>query len=81
MADNGKTQYFIGVDLGGTKILSGLFDQEFNCVGQMKLSTKAGRGPDEVIERKGGCIPDEFAAKLSNEPGTLSMANTGYGWW
>jgi len=35
---------------------------------------------DEVIERKGGCIPDEFAAKLSNEPGTLSMANTGYGW-
>eukprot|EP00470_Lotharella_oceanica_P014001 CAMPEP_0170182564 /NCGR_PEP_ID=MMETSP0040_2-20121228/28254_1 /TAXON_ID=641309 /ORGANISM="Lotharella oceanica, Strain CCMP622" /LENGTH=286 /DNA_ID=CAMNT_0010428027 /DNA_START=63 /DNA_END=924 /DNA_ORIENTATION=- len=24
-----------------------------------------------------GCIPDEFTAKLSNEPGTLSMANTG----
>ena len=29
-----------------------------------------GDGPD-------GCIPDEHAAKLSNEPGTLSMANTG----
>jgi len=31
-----------------------------------------GNGPD-------GCIPDEFPAnaKLSNEPGTLSMANTG----
>ena len=25
----------------------------------------------------GGNIPDEFAAKLSNEPFTLSMANTG----
>ena len=25
----------------------------------------------------GGNIKDEFAAKLSNEPGTLSMANTG----
>ena len=24
-----------------------------------------------------GCIPDEHAARLSNEPGTLSMANTG----
>eukprot|EP00232_Nephroselmis_pyriformis_P017269 CAMPEP_0182899588 /NCGR_PEP_ID=MMETSP0034_2-20130328/28156_1 /TAXON_ID=156128 /ORGANISM="Nephroselmis pyriformis, Strain CCMP717" /LENGTH=186 /DNA_ID=CAMNT_0025033625 /DNA_START=57 /DNA_END=617 /DNA_ORIENTATION=+ len=24
-----------------------------------------------------GCIPDEFTAKISNEPGTLSMANTG----
>mmetsp|Transcript_18088 Transcript_18088/g.26766 ORF Transcript_18088/g.26766 Transcript_18088/m.26766 type:complete len:173 (-) Transcript_18088:974-1492(-) len=25
----------------------------------------------------GGCIADELTAKLSNEPGTLSMANTG----
>ena len=24
-----------------------------------------------------GCIPDELTAKISNEPGTLSMANTG----
>lgn len=29
-----------------------------------------GNGPD-------GCIQDEHTAKLSNEPGTLSMANTG----
>lgn len=28
-------------------------------------------------DKKEGCIPDEFAAKISNEPGTLSMANTG----
>merc|ERR1711881_801468 len=26
---------------------------------------------------RGGNIQDEFAAKISNEPGTLSMANTG----
>jgi len=24
-----------------------------------------------------GCIPDEFTSKISNKPGTLSMANTG----
>jgi len=30
-----------------------------------------------VIERKGGNIPDELIWKASNEPGTLSMANTG----
>merc|ERR1712039_584894 len=30
-----------------------------------------------VTRNRGGCIPDEFTAKLSNEPGTLSMANTG----
>jgi len=28
-------------------------------------------------DRKEGCIPDEFTQKFSNEPGTLSMANTG----
>jgi len=32
----------------------------------------------ETIERNaGGNIPDELTAKLSNEPGTISMANTG----
>lgn len=30
-----------------------------------------------VPRRNGGNIPDEFTAKLPNEPGTLSMANTG----
>lgn len=30
-----------------------------------------------VTRDKGGNIPDEFTTKISNEPGTLSMANTG----
>lgn len=36
--------------------------------------------PDgKTIKRIGrdGCIPDEFTHRISNEPGTLSMANTG----
>jgi cyclophilin family peptidyl-prolyl cis-trans isomerase len=32
---------------------------------------------EEITRNAGGCIPDEFAAQISNEPGTLSMANTG----
>lgn len=31
----------------------------------------------EMTRNGGGNIPDEHTAKLSNEPGTLSMANTG----
>ena len=31
----------------------------------------------ESVQRVGGNIPDEFAVQLSNEPMTLSMANTG----
>eukprot|EP01052_Picozoa_sp_SAG31_P035376 SAG31_NODE_4260_length_3407_cov_3.743652_1_plen_229_part_00 len=35
-------------------------------------------GSDKIITRdRGGNIPDEFLAKLSNQPFTLSMANTG----
>merc|ERR1740117_2828662 len=34
-------------------------------------------GTGEVITRQGGNIPDELDDKTSNEPGTLSMANTG----
>merc|ERR1712039_548352 len=31
-----------------------------------------------TIKRNGGgCIPDELTQKISNEPGTFSMANTG----
>merc|ERR1711884_695082 len=30
-----------------------------------------------VTRNRGGCIPDELTQKISNEPGTFSMANTG----
>jgi len=58
MPDNAKTQCLIGVDLGGTKILAGIFDTSFNCLGQVKISTKAHRGPDEVINRIARCVKD-----------------------
>lgn len=31
----------------------------------------------QITRNRGGNIPDEFTEKLGNEPGTLSMANTG----
>ena len=31
----------------------------------------------QVTRNGGGCIPDELTQQISNEPGTLSMANTG----
>jgi glucokinase len=48
---NGKESYLVGVDLGGTKILTGVFTPGLDCVGQMKLSTKPERGAERVIER------------------------------
>lgn len=57
MADNAK-DYLIGVDLGGTKILAGVFDDKLNCIGRAKMSTKSQRGPGAVIERVARCVRD-----------------------
>lgn len=53
-----KQEYYAGVDLGGTKILTGIFGADLDCVGRAKVSTKAERGPEEVIERIARCVRD-----------------------
>lgn len=55
MPDDGK-DYLLGVDLGGTKILAGVFDAKFDLKGTAKLSTKADRGVEAVIDRIARCI-------------------------
>jgi glucokinase len=53
-----KGEYFVGVDLGGTKILAGVFDPQLNCLGRNKMSTKPERGANEVIVRVARCVRD-----------------------
>lgn len=53
-----KADYFIGVDLGGTKILAGVFDDSLASVATAKLSTKSQRGVEAVIERVARCVQD-----------------------
>ena len=53
-----KADYLIGVDVGGTKILAGIFDNHLRCIGRAKLSTKAERGADAVIDRIARCAQD-----------------------
>jgi glucokinase len=43
--------YWLGVDLGGTKILAGLFDSDFNLVGRAKQPTNAEEGGPAVFTR------------------------------
>jgi len=57
MAETSK-DFLVGVDLGGTKILAGVFDDKFNCLGRAKMSTKSQRGPEAVIDRVARCIQD-----------------------
>jgi len=53
-----KQEYIVGVDLGGTKILAGVFTPQLKCLGRSKASTKAQRGSEAVIERIADCVAD-----------------------
>ncbi|MDB6030801.1 MAG: Glucokinase [Verrucomicrobiales bacterium] len=58
MAETEKGEYYVGVDLGGTKIYTGVFDSSLNLLGTARVSTKAQRGHDAVIERIYRCVQD-----------------------
>jgi glucokinase len=53
-----KHHYRIGVDLGGTKILAGVFNSQLDCLARAKVSTKPERGPSGVVERIARCVRD-----------------------
>ena len=58
MPETSKENYVVGIDLGGTKILAGLFDSSLECIGTAKVSTKAQRGMETVISRIERCVRD-----------------------
>src|SRR5260221_11491901 len=55
---NNKAEYLVGVDLGGTKILAGVFTNSLKCIGRSKMSTKTERGAGAVVERVAHCVQD-----------------------
>jgi len=58
MAEGSQKSFHVGVDLGGTKILAGVFTPQLKLVATAKSSTKADRGPKVVIERVARTIRD-----------------------
>lgn len=46
-----KKPYWLGLDLGGTKILAEVFDADWNAVGGKKRKTKPELGQEEGLER------------------------------
>ena len=57
MPDN-KSDYVVGVDLGGTKILAGIFNSSLDSIGVAKVSTKSQRGVEAVVSRIERCVRD-----------------------
>jgi glucokinase len=80
-----KGEYYVGLDMGGTKILAGVFNSDLECVGRFKMSTKAERGPAAVIERIARAVNDavdecdldlkQVKAIGAGSPGTVDSEN------
>lgn len=58
MAEASSKPLYLGVDLGGTKILAGVFNASLKILATAKTSTKADRGPKAVIERVARTVRD-----------------------
>jgi len=55
-------QYLVGVDVGGTKILAGVFDRQLRLLAREKKSTKPFLGAAGVTDRIADCINEALAA-------------------
>ncbi|MCS6771633.1 MAG: ROK family protein [Kiritimatiellae bacterium] len=51
MGDNNNKKYYVGFDLGGTKMFCVLFDQKFNPVATLRKKTKTEEGVSVGIEK------------------------------
>ncbi|MGQ9629805.1 MAG: ROK family protein [bacterium] len=80
-----KDRFYVGVDLGGTKIMVGTVNSVGQIFSRAKKKTRAGKGPEEVVRRIIDAIGealDDGGMDLSKArgigigaPGTLDMAN------
>nr|AIF07737.1 ROK family protein (glk) [uncultured marine thaumarchaeote KM3_23_F10] len=49
-------KFFVGVDIGGTKILAGLFEDELTIRARRKIRTPKSKSPGEVVEAVVGVV-------------------------
>jgi glucokinase len=78
--------YWLGVDLGGTKILSGLFDDNLKLLARSKNSTSADGGPAavvgriaqgvEAVLREAGVEPAQVRGMGMGVPGQIELGTT-----
>ncbi|SEG73294.1 ROK family protein [Paenibacillus sp. UNC499MF] len=68
--------FFIGVDLGGTNIVCGLLDEEFNVLAKSKQPTEAAKGSDYVLE-KIAVMVETLLVEQNIAPGQLKAVGIG----
>ncbi|MFD0868388.1 ROK family protein [Paenibacillus residui] len=51
-------KYYAGIDLGGTNIVCGLLDEQFQLLRKLKLPTEAAKGGEHVIAKIAGMVDE-----------------------
>ena len=59
-----KQTFVVGVDLGGTKILAGVFDDRHRVVAREKKGTRPELGPETVLDRVAACVNEALASAV-----------------
>ncbi|HEV3164842.1 MAG TPA: ROK family protein [Isosphaeraceae bacterium] len=82
-AEGHRPPYYLGIDLGGTNIKSGVVDDDGRPISSVSLETQAERGPEIGLENlaeaarqavaKGGVAWSEIAAVGLGSPGTMDI--------
>ncbi len=75
--------YYIGLDIGGTKIIGALFDENENIIKSVKKKTKAREGKDVIFSQITKVIDglleeikiEEIAGMGAGVPGIIDAAN------
>ncbi len=81
--EKSKEHYYLGVDLGGAKILAGVFGEDLKLLGKNKIRTKPERGFEEVVQRIARCVleladdfdikPEQMRGLGIGAPGSISQ--------
>jgi glucokinase len=67
MKSSSKSRYWLGFDLGGTKMMATVFDKDFNIVAYRRKKTKNEQGAKGLLDRIGETIEEALqAAHLSS---------------
>jgi glucokinase len=62
MKSSSKNQYWLGFDLGGTKMMAAVFDRQFNIIGVRRKKTKDGKGARSGLKRIAETIEEALQA-------------------
>ncbi len=68
--------HWIGIDLGGTKILAGLFNDSLKLLARAKIPTEAEKGPENIFARIGQTV-EGILAEAKVAPSTVKGLGIG----